>query len=145
MGIGKRQQVAREMRGHMRSPGRPPVANRSHQIVFWQAIARGFSSEDAVLKSGVTGPVGSRWFRQSGWMPSISLTAPSGRLLSFSEHEEIAILRAQDVGVREIARRLSRDASTISRELRRNASKRTYCLEYRASSAQDRNLFVLRK
>lgn len=136
MGIGKLQQAAREMRGHMRSPGRPPVANRSHQIVFWQAIARGLSSEDAALEAGVSGPVGSRWFRQSGGMPSISLTPPSERFLSFSEREEIAILRAQDVGVREIARRLSRDASTISRELRRNASTRTYCLEYRASTAQ---------
>ena len=52
------------------------------------------------------------------------------------QREEIAILRAQDVGVREIARRLGPDPSTISRELRRNASTRTYRLEYRATSAQ---------
>ncbi len=32
--------------------------------------------------------------------------------------------------------RLGRDPSTISRELRRNASTRTYRLEYRASTAQ---------
>ena len=49
----------------------------------------------------------------------------SGRYLSFAEREEIAILRAQGAGVREIARRLGRDPSTISRELRRNASTRT--------------------
>jgi IS30 family transposase len=56
--------------------------------------------------------------------------------LSFPEREDIAIWRAQNVGVREIARRLGRDPSTISRELRRNASTRTYRLEYRASVAQ---------
>ncbi len=69
-------------------------------------------------------------------MPSISLAPLSGRYLSFAEREEIAILHAQLVGVREIARRLNRSASTISRELRRNASTRTYRLEYRATTAQ---------
>jgi IS30 family transposase len=38
--------------------------------------------------------------------------------------------------VREIARRLGRAPSTVSRELRRNASTRTYRLEYKASIAQ---------
>ena len=46
----------------------------------------------------------------------------SGRSLSFAEREEIAIWRAQRHGVREIARRLERAPSTISRELRRNGS-----------------------
>jgi IS30 family transposase len=60
----------------------------------------------------------------------------SGRYLSFAEREDIAILRAQKLGVREIARRLGRSPSTISRELRRNASTRTWRLEYKASIAQ---------
>ena len=60
----------------------------------------------------------------------------SGRYLSFAEREEIAILHAQQLGVREIARRIGRSPSTISRELRRNASTRTYRLEYRATTAQ---------
>ena len=60
----------------------------------------------------------------------------SGRYLSFSEREDIAIWRAQKLGVREIARRLNRSPSTISRELRRNASTRTFRLEYKASTAQ---------
>lgn len=38
--------------------------------------------------------------------------------------------------MREIARRLGRSPSTVSREVRRNASTRTYRLEYRASVAQ---------
>jgi IS30 family transposase len=46
----------------------------------------------------------------------------SGRYLSFGEREEISILFARGAGVREIARRLGRCPSTISRELRRNGS-----------------------
>jgi IS30 family transposase len=54
----------------------------------------------------------------------------------FAEREEIALWRAQGSGVREIARRLERAASTISRELRRNAATRSGGLEYRATTAQ---------
>lgn len=46
------------------------------------------------------------------------------------------ILRAQHVGVREIARKISGDPATISRELRRNAATRGGKLEYRASVGQ---------
>lgn len=60
----------------------------------------------------------------------------SGRYLSFSEREDIALLKAEGHGVREIARRVGRDPSTISRELRRNASTRTWKLEYKPSIAQ---------
>ncbi len=69
-------------------------------------------------------------------MSPLKLAPVSGRYLSFVEREEIAILNAQDVGVREIARRLGRTPSTISRELRRNASTRSNELTYRASTAQ---------
>ncbi len=123
-------------RAPMRSPDRPPVARREHRQQFWEAIARGLSSEDAGVAAGVSPAVGTRWFRHAGGMPSISLAPVSGRYLSFVEREDIAVLHAQQIGVREIARRLGRDPSTISRELRRNASTRTYRLEYRASTAQ---------
>ena len=69
-------------------------------------------------------------------MPSVSLVPLSGRYLSFAEREEIAMLRAQRLGVREIARRVGRSPSTISRELRRNAGTRTGSLTYRASTAR---------
>jgi Helix-turn-helix domain len=58
------------------------------------------------------------------------------QLEPFVDADDIAILRAQGLGVREIARRLDRDPSTISRELRRKASTRTWRLEYKASIAQ---------
>src|SRR5918999_3484962 len=69
-------------------------------------------------------------------MPSVTLAAPSGRYLSFAEREEIALLRAERRGVREIARQLGRSPSTISRELRRNAATRSGGFEYRATTAQ---------
>ena len=81
-------------------------------------------------------PVGVRWFREGGGMPSVSRQPLSGRYLSFAEREEIALLRAGGAGVREIARRLGRSPSTISRELRRNAATRGGRLDYRATTAQ---------
>jgi IS30 family transposase len=69
-------------------------------------------------------------------MPPTNLTPLSGRYLSFAEREEISILRAQKCGVCEIARRIERSSSTISRELRRNAATRSGGFEYRASTAQ---------
>lgn len=120
----------------MRSPGRPPGWRREHQERFWEAIAEGLSSEEAAVAAGLSPAVGSRWFRQSGGMPPLSSAPLSGRYLSFAEREEIAILRAQRVGVRAIARRLGRSPSTISRELRRNAATRGGYLEYRATNAQ---------
>jgi IS30 family transposase len=120
----------------MRSPGRPSAAQREERQRFWAAIARGLSSEDAAVVAGVSPAVGTRWFRDSGGMPPITQKPLSGRYLSFAEREEIAILRARGCGVREIARRAGRSASTISRELRRNAATRGGCLEYRATTAQ---------
>jgi hypothetical protein len=120
----------------MRSPGRPPVGRREHRQRFWVAIARGLASEDAGVAAGVSPAVGSRWFREGGGMPTVSRAPLSGRYLSFAEREEIAILRAQEVGVRETARQLGRSPSTISRELRRNAATRGGRLEYRATTAQ---------
>ena len=120
----------------MRSPGRPPVGRREHRQRFWAAIARGVSSANAAAEAGVSGPVGVRWFREGGGMPSGTLGAPSGRYLCFAEREEIALLRAEGRGVREIARRLGRCPSTISRELRRNAATRGGGFAYRATTAQ---------
>ena len=129
-------EAIRRMRGKIWSPGRPSTARREDRAGFWEAIRRGLSSEDAAGVAGVSQAVGSRWFREAGGMPPQSLAPVSGRCLSFSEREEIALLRAQKFGVREIARRVGRDPSTISREVRRNASTRSDELTYRASTAQ---------
>lgn len=139
MSIGKRRS-ARSGRGALPSPGRPPVAGRDEQNRFWRAIAAGLSSEDAALEAGVSQPVGTRWFRKAGGMPPAKFRSSakplSGRYLSLVEREEIALLRAQGHSMQEIGRRLGRAASTISRELRRNAATRGGGLEYRATTAQ---------
>jgi IS30 family transposase len=57
-------------------------------------------------------------------MSPVELDEPSGRYLSADERETIALETAGGKGVREIARMLGRDASTVSRELRRNTSPR---------------------
>src|SRR5215207_6199074 len=119
MGARRRRWSDRAGRPAMRSPGRPPVGRKEHRRRFWRAIARGLSSEDAAARAGVSAAVGVRWFREGGGMPSVTLAAPSGRYLSFAEREEIALLRVEGCGVREIARDLGRWPSTVSRELRR--------------------------
>ena len=127
-------------RAPLHSPGRPPVARREHHRQFWAEIAVGKSSEDAARSVGVSPAVGARWFRHAGGMPPTHLapssTPPSGRYLSFAEREEIALLRAEGHGVREVARRIGRTASTVSRELRRNAATRSGSFVYRATTAQ---------
>jgi IS30 family transposase len=132
----QRQLAIRAMRGKMWSPGRPSTARREDRHRFWMAIAGGASTEAAAVEAGVSSAVGARWFRESGGMPSLTLAPVSGRYLSFAEREEIAILHAQELRVREIARRIGRAPSTISRELRRNAATRSNDLSYRATTAQ---------
>jgi IS30 family transposase len=124
----------------LRSPGRPREALRENCRQFWRAIALGRSSEDAAVDAGVSPAVGVRWFRRAGGMPpthfSQSSKPLSGRSLSFTEREEIAILRAQGYGVRAIARLLDRPPCTISRELQRNGARGHDAPGYRATTAQ---------
>ena len=136
----RKRRSHRSGRAPLRSPGRSPVAGRSELQQFWLGIAQGVTSENAALAAGMSQPVGTRLFRKAGGMPPAmfrsSVKPLSGRYLSFAEREEIALLRAQGHSMQEIGRRLGRYASTISRELRRNAATRSGGLEYRASTAQ---------
>lgn len=131
--VGARRQWAadRAMRAPMRSPGRPEPS-RAVQRDFWRLIATGITTVEAAAGVGVSAPVGIRWFRHAGGMAPLSLDEPTGRYLSFAEREEIALLRAQNRGVREIAREIGRDPGTVSRELRRNAATRSGKQVYRA-------------
>ena len=139
MGIQRRRSHG-SGRAPLPSPGRPPEAGRTELQRFWAGIATGMTSEDAALAAGMSSPVGVRLFRKAGGMPPATFRSSagplSGRYLSFVEREEIALLRVQGCSIREIGRRLSRTASTISRELRRNAATRCGGLEYRATTAQ---------
>jgi len=62
--------VTQTGRPAMRSPGRPPI-RRDLERAFWRRIAVGMTCEDAAAAVGVSGPVGSRWFRdRAAWRRS---------------------------------------------------------------------------
>jgi transposase, IS30 family len=71
----------------------------------------------AAQAAGITVRQAQDRIRQAGGVPDVSLVEPSGRLLSFAEREEIALLRAEGASARQIARVLGRAPSTITREL----------------------------
>ena len=134
--MARRQQGAdRAIRPKLRSPGHPKF-QRHVEAAFWAEIAKGLLAEEAAAVIGVAPAVATRWYRQCGGMRPFDPKPPSGRYLSFAEREEIALLKAQGKGVREIARDVGRDPGTISRELRRNAATRGGKPDYRASVAQ---------
>jgi transposase, IS30 family len=102
---------------------------------FWRGVRAGLPTEAAAERAGVSAGRGFRWFRQCGGVAPVSLTEPIGRYLSLSEREEIAVGQAAGLSGREIARRLGRGASTISRELRREGGINA-AGQYRAVPAQ---------
>src|SRR5258708_13019368 len=59
----------RSTRGRLGSMGRPPVAGRAEQELFWRGIAAGLNSENAALSAGLSEAVGPRLFRKAGGMP----------------------------------------------------------------------------
>lgn len=109
-----------------------PVVPRSVRVRFWGGVRRGRSLEAASGAAGVSLRTGTQWFVQAGGVIANGVSESSGRLMSFAEREEIAVLRAADHSPAEIARRLGRK-STIGRELARNT---TGAQGYRASTAQ---------
>jgi IS30 family transposase len=117
--------------------GRPPIP-RARRRQFWRLIAAGLSTEAAAAGSGVSSTAAECWFSDSGGMTPLDLGEPSGRYLSLAEREEIAVGYAAGLGVRAIARAIGRDASTVSRELRRNRVQARGRLYYRATLAQSK-------
>jgi len=104
---------------------------------FWRGVREGLTVEEAAAAVGVSHTKGVGWFGdRGGVMPSVR-AGERTRCLSFAEREEIALLRAARLGVREIAGRLGRDPSTISRELGRVQNSPNHPDPvYRASTAQ---------
>ena len=89
---------------------------------YWRLPLGGLGTGEACRLLGIGRKTGYRWRAERGDLPPLRLSeAVRGRrYLSRFERQRIASMRAQGLGVREIARRLGRSPSTISRELRRN-------------------------
>ena len=113
-------------------PGREP--DRVKRDAFAALIARGVSSAQASRSVGINPRTGKRWRKgrkvltSSGrvleYAPVITAhprTGPSDRALSQDERIQIADLRSDGLSIRQVAGRLGRAASTVSRELRRHA------------------------
>jgi transposase, IS30 family len=117
-------------------PGRRPQPARRQRFV--ELRERGWSILAAAREVGVSRTAGNNWSRGyktcrhgqvTGFVPALERPAVreiSARYLSRDERIEIADLRHAGLSIRQIADRLGRAPSMISRELRRNAAASGY-------------------
>jgi transposase, IS30 family len=115
-----------------KGPGRRPQSAKRQRFV--ELRERGWSILAAAREVGVSRTTGNNWSRGyktyrhgqvTGFVPALERLAVrevSARYLSQDERIEIADLRHAGVSIRQIADQLGRAPSTISRELRRNAT-----------------------
>lgn len=94
--------------------------------VMWQAGQDGQPVSLAALAAGVSEMAAWAWIQQRGGVRPRRPGPPSGRFLSLTERKEIAAGAAAGLAVREIARRVSRAAPAVSRELARNRVSHGY-------------------
>lgn len=114
-----------------KGPGRRPLSAKRQR--FMKLRERGWSIHAAAREVGVSRSSGNNWasgqkvYRKGqvvGFVPPLDrllVRRISTRFLSQDERIEIADLRRDGLGVRQIAVALNRAPSTIFRELRRNS------------------------
>lgn len=92
---------------------------------YWQLILAGVGTVEACKLVGIGRKTGYRWRAELGGLPPRRRVEGqrSDRYLSLIERQRIATPRDQGLSMREIARRLGRSPSTISRELQRNTAE----------------------
>jgi len=117
-----------------------PRFPKSMRMAMWAGIRSGLLVGDAADAAGVSRTQALSWFREAGGVaPAMPTNRPVAyHRLTFAEREDIAIWRAQQVGVREIARRLGRSPGTVSKEISRNRSSRGYRASVANTKAEDR-------
>jgi transposase, IS30 family len=115
-----------------KGPGRRPQSAKRQRFV--ELRERGWSIMAAAREVGVARTTGHNWSRGyktyrhgrvTGFVPALERLAVreiSARFLSQDERIEVADLRHAGLSIRQIAGQLGRAPSTISRELRRNAT-----------------------
>jgi IS30 family transposase len=124
--------LEREARGVSRRgvPFVPPPPRLRHPLrlpeeterAVLDLVASGLPAARAAELAGVSVTAARRLVRKMGGVCKMPGTPPSGRYLSREERYEIARLREAGLPVRQVAARIGRAPSTISRELRRNAA-----------------------
>lgn len=113
--------------------------NLEKERLYWDLLASGVGTVAACRQVSIGRRTGLRWRRELGGIrpnrsnDTVADSGVRGRFLSLFERERIQTLASQDEGVREIARRLGRSPSTISRELRRTGNQE----DYRAGDAHE--------
>lgn len=111
--------------------GRATRLSAAEQVEIWQRWRQGQTYvEIAAALQRVPASAYRVIVRQGGFGPR--LRRRSARHLSFAEREEISRALARGESLRQIAGRLGRPPSTISREVRRHGGR----LEYRAEAAE---------
>ena len=117
--------------------GRPKFPKKV-QDRFWAEIRAGLVFDDAAAAAGVSKGAGHRWYvERGGVIPPPPGPASIRPRLSFEQREDIAVLKAQNLGDAEIARRVGVNRSTIGRELAAGTSRVGGKVgTYRASVAQ---------
>ena len=113
-----------------KGPGRRPLSRKRQR--FMELRAQGWSIRGAAREVGVSRTAANNWSRgytvyRDGAavrfvepLDRLAVRQISARYLSEQERIEIADLHHEGIGVREIAHRIGRAPSTVSRELRRN-------------------------
>ena len=102
-------------------------APRGVRAEFWERVRSGLSPWDAGVAMGMRKGA-ERWFALAGGVKSNGPGPVTGRYLSLTDREEIAIGLARGESYRVIGARLDppRPACTISREVRRNGPAKRY-------------------
>ena len=110
------------------------------QARFWVLIAGGSTLQAACDAVEVNRRTGRHWRQATGGQVPRKKPEPSGRYLSLEERLQIADQHLAGIGVRAIAVQLARPASTVSRELCRNAAapKGSGQIKYAPYAAQKR-------
>ena len=104
---------------------RLPKREEKHR--FWELVRAGVSRTEAAVAAGVPSRTAKRWFHQAGGVlpPKVPETS-SARYLSFSEREEIFAGVERGESIRQIAKLLGREPSSVLRELRSNMRHQLY-------------------